>query len=132
MRHRSVKICSVAALIFCINSHSGKAQDIPPSTSLVYPGIDGKLVYVADSLGNRIPDFSNAGYKGGGVAIPYVPNKVTVWPVAGDCSVVIQAAIDKVSAMPLDAQGFRGAVLIKQGLYPLDKPLYIKASGVIL
>jgi|SRR5450759_3254903 len=41
-------------------------QDIPPTTSLVYPGTDGRLVYVADSLGNKIPDFSNAGYKGGG------------------------------------------------------------------
>ena len=29
----------------------------PPTTSLVYPGPDGKLVYVSDSLGNRIPDF---------------------------------------------------------------------------
>ncbi|MEO8885312.1 MAG: hypothetical protein ABI367_04555 [Mucilaginibacter sp.] len=108
------------------------AQDILPSTSLVYPGVDGKLVYVADSLGNKIPDFSNAGYRGGGSAIPYIPNKVTVWPVAGDNSDNVQAAIDKVSAMPLDASGFRGAVLLKMGFYPLDKPLYIKASGVIL
>lgn len=107
-------------------------QDILPSTSLVYPGVDGKLVYVADSLGNKIPDFSNAGYKGGGVMIPYVPNKVTVWPVAGDNSASIQTAIDRVSALPLDPTGFRGAVLLKMGTYSLDKPLYIKASGVIL
>src|SRR4051812_8282118 len=89
------------------------AQDILPSTSLVYPGVDGKLVYVADSLGNKIPDFSNAGYRGGGSAIPYIPNKVTVWPVPGDNSANVQAAIDKVSALPLDASGFRGAVLLK-------------------
>jgi len=129
-----MKIKFYAATLFalCAGIMLGRAQDIPPYTSMVYPGMDGKLVYAADSLGNKIPDFSNAGYKGGGVGIPYVPNKVTVWPVVGDCSVVIQAAIDKVSAMPLDAQGFRGAVLIKQGTYPLDKPLVIKASGVIL
>jgi len=127
-----IKFYAIAAFALCLNAFTGSAQDIPPYTSMVYPGIDGKLVYAADSLGNKIPDFSNAGYKGGGAAIPYVPNKVTVWPVVGDCSVVIQAAIDKVSAMPLDAQGFRGAVLIKQGTYPLDKPLVIKASGVVL
>ena len=63
-----------------------QVQDIPPTTSLVYPGTDGKLVYVADSLGNKIPDFSNAGYKGGGVPIPYVAIKETVWPVLGDNS----------------------------------------------
>jgi hypothetical protein len=108
------------------------AQDIPPTTSLVYPGTDGKLVYVTDSLGNKIPDFSNAGYKGGGVPIPYVAIKETVWPVPGDNSDNIQAAIDRVSSLPLDAFGFRGAVLLKMGLYNLEKPLYIKASGVVL
>lgn len=109
-----------------------KAQDIPPTTTLVYPGTDGKLVYVADSLGNKIPDFSNAGYKGGGVPIPYVANKATVWPVLGDNSANIQAAIDKVSALPLDASGFRGAVLLKIGTYELEKPISIKASGIVL
>ena len=88
-----------------------KAQDLPPTTSLVYPGTDGKLVYVTDSLGNKIPDFSNAGYKGGGVSIPYVAVKETVWPVLGDNADNIQAAIDRVSALPLDVNGFRGAVL---------------------
>jgi len=107
-------------------------QDIPPTTSLVYPGTDGRLVYVADSLGNRIPDFSNAGYKGGGVPIPYVAIKETVWPVLGDNSANIQAAIDRVSALQPDKSGFRGAVLLKMGTYPLEKPLYIKVSGVVL
>jgi hypothetical protein len=109
-----------------------KAQDIPPTTTLVYPGTDGKLVYIADSLGNRIPDFSNAGYKGGGLPIPYVPNKETIWPVPGDNSDNIQAAIDKVSALPPDAFGFRGAVLLKAGTYELEKPISIKVSGVVL
>ena len=107
-------------------------QDIPPTTSMVYPGSDGRLVYVADSLGNKIPDFSNAGYKGGGVPIPYVAIKEIVWPVLGDNSGNIQAAIDRVSALPLDASGFRGAVLLKMGEYELEKPIYIKASGVVL
>jgi hypothetical protein len=106
--------------------HVSNAQDIPPTTSLVYPGIDGKLVYVADSLGNKIPDFSNAGYKGGGITIPYVPVKATVWPIAGDNSDKIQKVIDSVSVLPPDAYGFRGAVLLKMGFYQLDKPLYIK------
>jgi hypothetical protein len=108
------------------------SQDISPTTSLVFPGTDGKLVYVADSLGNKIPDFSNAGYKGGGVALPYVATKVTIWPVKGDNSANIQAAIDRVSELPLDASGYRGAVLLKMGLYQLDTPLSIKASGVVL
>ena len=126
------KAFSLVVLIYGLNCFISNAQDLSPSTSLVYPGMDGKLVYVKDSLGNKIPDFSNAGYKGGGVAIPYVPVKATVWPVKGDNVPNVQAAIDLVSALPLDADGFRGTVLLKMGLYQLDKPLYIKASGVIL
>jgi hypothetical protein len=64
------KIYSVTSMVFFMYAHVSNAQDIPPTTSLVYPGIDGKLVYVADSLGNKIPDFSNAGYKGGGITFP--------------------------------------------------------------
>jgi hypothetical protein len=58
--------------------------------------------------------------------------KETVWPVLGDNSDNIQAAIDRVSALPLDANGFRGAILLKMGIYNLDKPINIGASGVIL
>ncbi len=125
-------ISSVVVLLFVVSSSVATAQDIPPTTSLVYPGTDGSLVYIADSLGNKIPDFSNAGYKGGGVPLPYVANRETVWPVSGDNSAGIQAAIDKVSALPQDASGFRGAVLLKAGIYELEKPVFIKASGVVL
>src|SRR5574339_207856 len=103
----------VTTLILSINIHIARAQDIPPTTSLVYPGVDGKLVYVADSSGNRIGDFSTAGYKGGGVAIPYVPVKIIIWPVAGDNSDKVQKAIDSLSSLHADVYGFRGAVLLK-------------------
>ncbi|HLN20851.1 MAG TPA: hypothetical protein VK213_07160 [Bacteroidales bacterium] len=109
-----------------------QAGDLAPTTSKVYPGSDGRLVYAADSLGNRIPDFSNAGYKGGGVPIPTIPVKKIVWPVLGDNSATIQAAIDSVSSLPPDASGFRGAVLLRQGTFELHKPITIKASGVVL
>lgn len=122
----------LAVLMILISSRSSIAQDLPPTTSRVYPGINGKLIYISDSLGNKIPDFSNAGYKGGGVSIPFVPIKETVWPVLGDNTPNIQAAIDKVSAMPTDEFGFRGALLLKMGIYELGSPIYIKASGVVL
>lgn len=123
---------SILFLSFIISTITVAAQDIAPTTSLVYPGIDGRLVYVADSLGNKIPDFSNAGYKGGGVPIPMVQPKVTVWPVAGDNSERLQKIIDSVSTLPLDANGFRGAILLKMGEYNLEKPITIKASGIVL
>ena len=111
---------------------AAQVADIPPTVSRVYPGPDGKLVYVPDEQGNTIPDFSYAGYGGGGLPIPTVPVKETVWPVVGDNTANIQAAIDKVSALPLDKFGFRGAVLIKMGYYKMATPLQIQASGVVL
>ncbi len=126
------KINSLLLIAFVFISIQTKAQDLLAPTSKVYPDPNGKLVYVKDDKGNQIPDFSNAGYKGGGVPLPYVPIKETVWPVLDDNSDSIQAAIDRVSALPLNENGFRGAVLLKMGFYQLDKEIYIRKSGVVL
>ena len=69
---------------------------------------------------------------GGGVKLPEVPERVTVAPADRDAGARIQAAIDKVSAMPAEKSGFRGAVLIKRGVYKIDRPLRITTSGVVL
>jgi hypothetical protein len=127
-----ISIHLLALFTLVLHIFSARAQDISSSTSLVYPGTDGKLVYVPDSLGNRIPDFSNAGYKGGGVSLPYVQPKVIVWPVKGDNSDHLQNIIDSISALPPDGSGFRGAILLKMGEYNLEKPITIKASGIVL
>ena len=54
----------------------------PAKSQWVYPGADGKLVYKTTPAGDRIMDFSYAGYMGGGVALPIVPVKRTVEPSA--------------------------------------------------
>ncbi|SEF78117.1 hypothetical protein SAMN05421819_1178 [Bryocella elongata] len=61
----------------------------------------GRLVYQHLKTGKRILDFSYTGYMGGGVALPDVPVKARVAPTGGDDSALIQAAIDKVSNLPL-------------------------------
>ncbi len=109
-----------------------QVADLSPTVSRVYPGEDGKLAYIPDEQSNVIPDFSHAGYAGGGQPIPTVPIRATVWPVADDNAANLQAAIHKVSALHLDPNGFRGAVLIKMGYYKLATPLKIQASGVVL
>ncbi|HUP03303.1 MAG TPA: hypothetical protein VMU19_04905, partial [Bryobacteraceae bacterium] len=103
-----------------------------PTVTRVYPGDDGKLVYVPDEQGNTIHDASHAGYGGGGVVIPTAAVRETIWPVAGDNTANLQAAIDKVSALPLDKSGFRGAVLLRAGYYKMAAPVHIQASGVVL
>src|ERR1051326_5393317 len=85
------------------------AMGADESKRYVYSTTNG-LVYEKDERGNRIPDFSYAGYRGGGVALPDVSARVIVSPVAGDNGPRIQAAIDYVSGLPLGEDGFRGAV----------------------
>src|SRR5690349_20257078 len=130
MSRRSILQLALAPAL--LPQASAAAQDLDPTTSKLYPGPGGRLVYVPDDLGNTIHDASHAGYRGGGVAIPTVPPRETIWPVVGDNSAHIQAAIDRVSSRPLDAAGFRGAVLLRAGYYRIATPLTIRASGVVL
>jgi len=109
-------------------------------SSLVYPGSDGKLIYEKyanqgeDTLVNIIPDFSFAGYMQGGVALPEdIPVQVTLEPTGlDDDRDMIQNAIDQVSALTPDANGFRGTILLKKGIYRVNGSLIISTSGVIL
>ncbi|MCB9558164.1 MAG: peptidoglycan-binding protein [Deltaproteobacteria bacterium] len=91
----------------------------------------GRLVYKVEANGNRLPDYSYAGYKNGAVALPTVPVKRTVVPGAGDDGAAIQQAIDQVAQMPL-VDGFRGAVLISKGEYQVAQTLHLHTSGVVL
>ncbi len=127
-------IATAVTLLCCLacGIRTSRTDETPNHVSLVYPDTRGKLMYVPDKTGAVIPDFSHAGYGGGGVPIPYVPARETVWPVSGDSAPVIQEALDRVSALPPDDNGFRGAVLLKAGRYHLYAPLVIETGGVIL
>ena len=108
-------------------------DSLPEDYSVVaHPGEDGRMVYTPDYRGNRIPDFSTVGYRGGGVPIPDVPVRITLEPGSGDDTERIQKAIDEVGALPPDEDGFRGAVLLKQGAYEVAGDLEINTSGVVL
>lgn len=100
----------------------------------IYTDASGKLVYKTTKRGDHIIDFSHAGYKGGGIALPYVPAKLTVHPLGGnkDCTDYIQKAIDMVSALPKDENGFRGAILLAPGRYVCERPIQIATNGVVL
>ncbi len=98
----------------------------------VYPGPDGKLVYKTTPAGDKIMDFSSAGYMGGGVALPDVPVKATVKPSGGrDDTADIQAAIAQVAAMPLVGR-FHGAVLLESGTFTCSRTIALSAGGVVL
>ena len=126
------RILQIAAAPALLARQDLQLPDMAPTVSRVYPGADGKLVYVPDEQGNIIHDASHAGYGGGGAPIPAVPVKETIWPVAGDNTANIQGAIAKVAALPLDRNGCRGTVLLRAGYYRMATPVTINASGIVL
>ena len=93
---------------------------------------DRKLVFNAYANGDRVPDFSFCGYRASEMPIPDVPVKVIVPEMKGDATVQIQTAIDYVSSLPLDKNGFRGKVLLEKGTFEVAGGLTIHISGVIL
>ena len=125
-----VRLCAPFLLSLLFLQASVPAALLPEHW--VSTGTNGRLVYATDILGNRIPDFSNCGYEGGGVTLPSVPVKATVSPVLGDAGERIQAAINEVSKLPLDSKGFRGAILLRRGTYNVAGEIRIVADGVIL
>jgi hypothetical protein len=91
----------------------------------------GQLIYRRLPQGDRIVDFSYAGYMGGGVPLPQVPVVLTLVPSGVDDTAAIQRAIDQVSAMPV-AHGMRGAIVLAPGTFLCSQTLKITASGVVL
>ena len=85
------KFSLVLFLTLVYLSHGAGAQ-----SRWVHFGAHGKLVYAQTAKGDRIPDFSYAGYEGGGVALPDVAAKRKVAPAGGDDTAAIQSAIDAV------------------------------------
>ncbi|AXE34830.1 hypothetical protein [Chromobacterium phragmitis] len=94
----------------------------------------GGLAYAPlNGNGDRIMDFSSAGYMGGGVALPAAPVKATVKPSGNAASDLanIQTAIAKVAALPA-VNGVRGAVLLAPGVFLLESPIQLASDGVVL
>src|SRR5213082_450037 len=118
----SVRVATSIALVMALATVVRTVFAAPADSSkLVFAGKDGKLSYApTDAAGDIIPDFSNAGYMGGGVRIPEVPVKITLKPgddPKRDDTERIQQAIDQVAKMPLEKNGTRGAVLLTRGKY---------------
>src|SRR5215510_13069158 len=104
-------VWSLCALAFTCGSAAGQ------TSQWVFVGPDGGLVYNTLPSGDRIMDFSSAGYMGGGISLPNLPVQQKVGPSGGDDTAAIQAAINAVSSLPADADGFRGAVLLAPGTF---------------
>lgn len=98
----------------------------------VHYGTNGKLVYTYEANGDTLPDYSRAGYGGGGVAMPDAAVVTTLSAPSGDATTLIQNAINNLAAQPLGANGLRGAIKLNAGVYKISTALTINASGIVL
>jgi hypothetical protein len=103
-------------------------------SKIVKPMADGSLVmFPWNEQGDKIPDFSYCGYRNGGVKLPDVPTLVTLEPSgAEDESGRIQAALDELGKNLAKTPDGRGALLLKKGLWKVNKTLTMSYSGVVL
>jgi hypothetical protein len=86
----------------------------------------------AESVPAAAINFARVGYAGGGDALPHVPAKIAVEPGGGDDTAAIQNALDEIGRLPLGADGFRGAVVLRRGTYRIGGRLRLGTSGVVL
>ena len=99
-----LNIITICFLIFVSNSIQAQFE-----SSILFHNSSNQLVYVSDTDGNHIPDYSYVGYKNGEEALPDVEVVKEISPIVGDNTAHIQAAIDEVEALPLNANGHRGS-----------------------
>ncbi|MFA6302809.1 MAG: hypothetical protein WC627_06720 [Legionella sp.] len=148
---KPTQICSITTLM----TFSLSLYAVTPF-SIIYTNSNNRYVYTSDFDGNHILDFSHAGYKGGGVALPdiqglpvlNVPNAsdpacTNVLNTSNDATQCIQNAINTVSNYVADPNtGLRGVVQLAAGNYTLVSPwtvstplralLSIPVSGVVV
>ena len=120
-------IFSLLATALVLNAAQKKSL-----SPIISRGVNGDLIYGTDTNGNRVPDFSTAGYADNKKGIPDAPIRVLVPPIDGDETARIQKAIDYMGTLPADSYGIRGAILLQKGRHEISGQLQITNSGVIL
>jgi len=84
-----------------------------------------RLLWTADERGNRIPDFSNSGYRGADAPLPDVKAVAGLKPESGDATARIQAALEAT------ARRGGGALVLSRGTYEVSGVLRVP-GGVVL
>lgn len=125
MKIKIIALTCIISLIFAFK---------PANWSSKFLHIDqsGRIVYQPDEEGNIIPDFSLVGYHHGDKALPIVNVVKTLSPIEEDNGEMLQNAINEVAKLPIGIDGFRGAILLKKGIYKIEGTLNINTSGIVL
>lgn len=83
----------VAAVLCALAVSSQSSETAGPYSQWLRPNAEGKLAYATTPTGDHIVDFSYAGYRGGGVALPAAPVAETLTPSGADDTAALQSAL---------------------------------------
>lgn len=108
------------------------SKTIIGQTNLIKIDNDGNLTYHPDTDGFMMSDFSYAGYHNGNKEISNVITTKEISPISGDNTAHIQAAIDEIGNLTPDADGVRGALLLKAGKYNVSGTIKVNKGGIVL
>lgn len=125
MKFKIIALTCVTSLVFSFKPGNWNSK-------LLHINQSGHIVYQPDEEGNIIPDFSLVGYHHGNKALPIVKVVKTLSPLEGDNNEMLQNAINEVAKTPIGTDGFRGAILLKKGVYKIKGTLNINTSGIVL
>ncbi len=120
----------VACLLLVPNTVLAKKK--PRPQPIIYHQANGELGYVVDQQGNRVVDFSYCGFEQSEKEIPFVEAKVLVQSTNEDATELIQNALNYVGSLPVDKNGFRGAIQFEAGTYKVSGRLVINQSGIVI
>lgn len=90
------------------------------------------LLYAQQNMSSIKIDFSYSGYKGGDTDIPTIAAVLFVKPGGGDDTKLLQSAINYVGNLPMQKNGFRGALLLAEGRFKVSGQLFLDKSGVVI
>ena len=107
------------------------------TSSWVRPGQNGFLIYQMDGRGDRLLDYSSAGYLQGAelpdTSTLFAPEDIiTVAPGPGDDQARIEAAIAEIGTRSVKSNGYRGIVQLTAGEFQIAGSLQVSIDGIIL
>ena len=125
-----IKTVLLAFIFISITSFKVMAQQ--PKYNFVNLTKDGRLHYLPNAKGDVIPDFSRVGYHQGDKAIQQVKVLKVLSPSGINDQQQIQDAINEMAKLPINTDGFRGAILLKKGTYEIPGSININTGGIVL
>lgn len=112
-------------------SYCGYARSEKPIPDFQFYTLGKKKSFTEESvsLARTGKKTNSNGLINSNISLPAV--KISTVP-GKDLTKLIQSAINQIELLPLNAQGFRGAVLLDSGVFTISSVLNIRKSGVIL